>query len=369
MKPILLVILSMGAIYLIASIYHAWQSDELSTNELVASAEPSPQELEMMVKLLTRCDKGDSEALGQLSAFRRKLASLDVQTYLEQLMLLHAGRRKIMATEFPELQAIEVGECYGSRLVREKRPKEAMNALLREAQCLDSSAQILLRQLYLYKMEGYPEQDPRILELFREQAAEGSNRAKLNMADFCLAGAGMPKDLDKILAWLNENTLEEAQQMLGGILSNAKRTGEAKSILRRCMSHSWPWAHYEYAICLQEENNYTEAFRHLTIADSLRPNDWPTVISLAECYMQGLGVAENEATGLALFKRAADEGGDPSACFVVADLLLNGGGTAIQQKEALSYLQRAVEEGFEPALELLDELQESQTQSYRDISR
>jgi TPR repeat protein len=356
MKSISLLILSLAVAYLSYSICKVKTPDALPTNELGDIIKPSSQELEMMVKLLTQCDKGDADALRQLSDSRRAITSHRTESYLAHLMLLHAGRRKIMAAEFPELSAINIGECYGAQLVHEKRPKEAMNALLREAQCLDSAAQMLLRLFYMNKVDGYTEQDPRILELFREQAAEGSDRAKLYMAEFCLDGAGLPKDLDKVLAWLMDNTLEEAQQMLRGILTNAKRTGEAKSILRRCMSHSWPWAHYEYAICLQDEGSYPESFRHFSIADSLRPNDWPTVFKLAQCYVEGLGVTKNKPMGLALFRRAADEGEYPAACFVVAGLLLHGIGTAIQEGDARSYLQRAADEGFEPAMELLKEL-------------
>ncbi len=78
-------------------------------------------------------------------------------------------------------------------------------------------------------------------------------------------------------------------------------------------------------------------------------------VSLAEIYLNGLGVAADPALGAALYRRAA-EAGDPVAQLNLGDLYARGFGVARDPVEALVWLELAARQGKRWAAVRRDEI-------------
>lgn len=145
-------------------------------------------------------------------------------------------------------------------------------------------------------------------EYFLEAAKDGNVRAYLEIAKMYRAGAGVARN-EKLSA---EYFLKAAKADIAE-------------------------AQYYYAVYLQKQKSYVEAFRWLTAAARER-NDGSsasaeTLLAIAQCYDRGRGVEQDKRTAF-LYYYAAAEKGNKSARATVSECYRRGIGVPVNKRAA-----------------------------------
>jgi TPR repeat protein len=127
--------------------------------------------------------------------------------------------RMALGNEFPGVVR-DGDEPLGAALVREGRVDEGVTVLIREASALSEPAERRLEILYEQGVAGLlPPYDGRILEYFKDAAAEGQSLPRIGLARFYARGLGVPRDVTRAVGLLKTTPHQDAQQLLRELMS------------------------------------------------------------------------------------------------------------------------------------------------------
>ncbi len=316
-------------------------------------------DLDQAVKWFFRAsDRGIAEAGHTLSLLRRKVFQSDADDAVARAIRVafENHREKELAAEYPGLAGSESGDSIGARLFKAGRKEEALKALLREARALDPAAVIFLRIFYFNKVEGVPERDPRILTFFREAADEGDPRSREILGRILLEGGGEDGEEQKGIEMLSDATTEESRKLLVKAYLERGWEEKAAAVYRQAGKDGSAWGNFEYAKLLLRDGLRDEAVPYLERSLSADPQHWQATVKLGKALIERRRGLDDLSRGFDLYKRAADEGGDPVSQYVVGLLYLRGTGVPASKEDAVTYFAKAAEGGVAQAQEELDKL-------------
>ena len=144
--------------------------------------------------------KGGEENQRQAAKLLRAVAVEEQEDFLMPAYLMLHDIREMIRSRYPEITDKEYEKAdnsIGVALLGKGDIDKAIDALIEEAGCLSSSAQIRLSIMYQYDVKGYPYDDPRILRFYEETAQEGLPRSQFFLGHIYLNGWGVPKDEKK----------------------------------------------------------------------------------------------------------------------------------------------------------------------------
>jgi TPR repeat protein len=204
------------------------------TLPLSARASERCPEAAALEDTLARAD-GEGE---RASLLRRAVAAKDGCVALTAMLQLVRTRQALLAKAYPEVDPSELkpdgSVPYGAVLARKGKTDQVVPALLLEARYLATAAEVALWRIY---QDGYgeavPANDPRILALFRELAADDVPRMQLNLGVVYRKGLGLPEDGGLAEQWLTRasSSLDEAKVELGLLVLDQRRFEEARRLL------------------------------------------------------------------------------------------------------------------------------------------
>lgn len=170
------------------------------------------------------------------------------------------------------------------------------------------------------------EPDPaKAVEFFRQAAARGNVKARLNLALCFLSGVGVEKDAAKAVEILQK--LVDSKNFAA---EEPEKAANALTLLAACRANG-----------LGVEKDEAKAFEYLRRAAEL--SDEGRFI-LAQCYLNGFFVERDAAKGIEILRKLA-EAGDAGAQSVLPVVYLTGFGVERDETKALEYLRKAVEAG------------------------
>lgn len=235
------------------------------------------------------------------------------------------------------------------------RVDEGIATLIREAETLYAPAHMALEILYRNRVEGGPPAyDARIREYFERSAREGIPRSLLVLGRMHANGWGVPRDDERALAVLRGTSgLSEARLEMASIELRRGNQALAEQHWRAAGEMSDPLGWYQLGVGQRKRGAHAAANHSFRAALELDPELTPALVSLAQSYMDGLGVDAHRQTGLDLYERAAALG-DPVAQFALGRLLVRGVGDQRDEATGRRWLEESARQHFEPAVRLLE---------------
>lgn len=144
--------------------------------------------------------KGGEENQRQAARLLRAVTVEEQEDFLMPAYLLLHDIRGTIRSWYPEITDKEYEKAdnsIGRALLQKGNIDKGIDALVEEALCLSSTAQIQLEIMYQFHVEGYPEYDSRILKFYEELAQEGLPRSQFFLGHIYLNGWGVEKDEEK----------------------------------------------------------------------------------------------------------------------------------------------------------------------------
>ena len=228
-------------------------------------------------------------------------------------------------------------------------------------------AQINLGHMYAEGL-GVPKDDAEAARLFRLAADQGFAQAQYNLGVMYLQGLGVPKDTAEAARWFR---LAIAQGHLGAWAALG-RTGSQHTLSSSSEAAEQDDADAQYSLGqkydygLGVEQDYAEAVRLYRMAaeHGLAGAQY----SLGLKYGLGQGVGEDDAEAVRLFRLAAEQG-HAGAQFLLGDAYEIGTGVERDLGEALRWYRLAAENGDEDAAELIESLETWRCFDQTDFNR
>jgi TPR repeat protein len=281
---------------------------------------------------------------------------------LDEILQAAIALRPELRREFPEVTDAELEAAHGSLGVaffRRGEHEAALRALIREAWLLSPPAQLLLVILYERPVEGYPRHDPRILAFFREHAALGWPRSRLELGKILLYGWGVPPDPQAGKRLLEDSELPDAAMALAEFHMRREDLAEAERYYAEAARAGDPDAIYELGVFAQERGEDEVAVSHFQNTLAASPDHYPALIELARHYIWGAGVATDEAKAFEMMKHVADTAEGKPAAIAQANVglfYLRGTGVDPSEERARVYLEKAVRSGSREAEAILGQM-------------
>ena len=168
-------------------------------------------------------------------------------------------------------------------------------------------------------------------------------------------GWGVPRDDERALAVLRGTSgLSEARLEMASIERRRGNQARAEQHWRAAGEMSDPLGWYQLGVGQRKRGAHAAANDSFRSALELDPELMPALVSLAQSYIEGLGVDAHRQTGLDLYERAAALG-DPVAQFALGRLLVRGVGGRRDEAAGRRWLEESARQHFEPAVRLLEE--------------
>ncbi|HIA46988.1 MAG TPA: hypothetical protein EYN96_03220 [Candidatus Hydrogenedentes bacterium] len=182
---------------------------ETNANLVPRQEEAIADQIELGSQHLLNWGKGmDTQAVG------RPLRKMVVESgSFEAMMLLDEMQSKLRAEYLDEFPNLVIDETTSKRLdsddpmeyLRTKSAgfnyshqgdkEKAIEALIREAWLMSSTALIQLKIVVIYQVEGWPSFDRRIIQFFKDYSKEGIPRGQFVYGTLLLHGLGVEKDV------------------------------------------------------------------------------------------------------------------------------------------------------------------------------
>ena len=161
--------------------------------------------------------EGGEDNERQAAKLLRVVAISEEEDYLLSSYSMLADLRKKIRGRYPHITDVEYKESdksIGRVLLHKGDIENGINALIEEAECLSSAAQIQLEIMYKYHVEGYPKEDDRILKFYEKTVLEGLPRSQFFLGHIYLNGWGVPKSEEEAQALLEASEWEERKFQL-----------------------------------------------------------------------------------------------------------------------------------------------------------
>ena len=182
----------------------------------------------------------------------------------------------------------------------------------------------------------------------------GDRRAYTKLAYRYLTGDTVTRDETRAAEYFTEAAKDEVPEaflMLAKLYRDGvgvkKDEAKAEEYFFKAANAGIPEAQYHYALCLQKEKKYGEAFKWLNVSYQELPEGEkvnPDVIyEIAECYAKGQGTDIDRQTAFLYYYDAAQRG-HQKARAAVAECYRKGLGVSVNKKAAGFYNPRYFEE-------------------------
>lgn len=180
--------------------------------------------------------------------------------------------------------------------------------------------------------------------MYKKALESGDRRAYMNLAYRYLNGDMLAKDEQKAAEYFleaaNDGNVEAYLEIAKlyrvgkGIARNEKLSAE---YFLKAAQADIAEAQYYYALYLQKQRNYVEAFRWLEAAARERKDGTEasaeTLYAIAQCYERGRGVEQDRRTAFLYYYEAAEKGSDRAKA-TVAECYRKGIGVPVNKKAA-----------------------------------
>ena len=280
----------------------------------VSCAEPKMSYFRILEEAATYADSSRIDpAQDVLHAARlRKIViqSPDDETSILSAYLLLGRLREKYWEDYPEVSPDEINDAQGSVGVALFRQKGAdkervMNALVRDAYCLCSSAQIMLNILYEFPVEGYKSRDSRILGFYQRTAKEGLKPSQEFYGKILLQGLGVKADRSKGVKLLEAAGSAEAWLILAGDSIGRNERESAKRYCRKAAELGDANGFYNLGVFAQEEQDYATAVSHFEQTLRLDTDCHEARLELARMYLEGWGVPVDLQKGIGIMHQVS----------------------------------------------------------------
>jgi TPR repeat protein len=142
-------------------------------------------------------NEGDEAGQKEAARLLRSIVINEEENYLIPAFMMLKEIRDKIRYHYPEVNDNEykkAGGSLGEALKNKGEIDKSIDALIEEAGTLSSDAQIRLEILYMYHVDGYPQDDVRILKYYQESASEGLPRSQFFLGNIYKNGWGVKKD-------------------------------------------------------------------------------------------------------------------------------------------------------------------------------
>lgn len=281
-------------------------------------------------------------------------------------MLLAKKLQELIPKQFPNVSQKDIEEKHNSVgaaiffSAANKQDKEKLklgvDVLIREARLMSAAAQMALNIIYLYKIEGHPAYNSKILEHINHTAELGMKRSQYFLGTYYYYGNGVPQDKERGINLLKKSELGDADLLIAGYYLENGDKNQAKKYWGRAEKSGLAEGPYNLGICAQEEKSYEKAVDYFKRAIELDEKYHEAHLELARMYIEGWGVEKNERIGFEMMEKYSKKASGKTRGIINANLgllYLHGRGTNQSNTKAKEYFQRAVEDGCEEAHQLL----------------
>lgn len=259
----------------------------------------------------------------------------------------------------PEREYFENERSVGLALFRRQAPPGlVLEVLLREARMLSPAAQAFLNSMYVYPLEGFERNDPRILGLFEELATEGWPAATYDLAGILYNGYGVPSDRGRALALMERADSVDAHLFLANHEIEAGDFDAAEAWLKKAAERDSAAAWYNLGVLDHNRGRHESAVACFKRSLELDPEHYAAMLELARMHIAGWGTERNPAAGAALMARVAAEADETDWVWALAHanmgfLYMEGNGVEQSRDKAIEHLKKAAAAGVAEARDAL----------------
>ncbi len=303
--------------------------------------------------------------------YTKQLRSLYVKKeHIWDVMMAFQEINANIRRQFSEISDEECKEAHNSIgviLNTKGKTELALTTLIREAKCLVTSAQIMLKIIYRYPSD-YRIYDMRILECFKEMALEGLHRSQFDYGQSLLNGWGVEPNIKEGLYYLElaAEYLSEANMEIASYYLQHNNEISAEKYLRKAADQDSAQGTYNLAIFEQRRKNYHKAVALLTKTLALDPEYHNAKLELGRMYIDGWGVDKDQKKGFELIKEVAEKTQDLEtkaiAYMNLGIFYQRGIGVKKSVRRARRYFEKAQALGHPDAEKYLENLNDIYTQ-------
>ena len=241
----------------------------------------------------------------------------------------------------------------------------SLNELKRMAEDGDPEAQFQLGNRIYYGTDGAEEDKQEALRWYRMAAEQGHDRAQREMG-FCYeSGNGVEKDYEEALRWYhlaadqdNSSAMRDIGMMTEwGYGTEPDVEAGREWYLKAAESgyiHAYEDLAYSY---LHQPGNRDAARAAMYLEKGAEAGDSFCKTDLAELYMEGDGVEQNDEKAFGLLEEVTGAGYSPAkAYFLLGELYEEGRGTEKDLEKAIWAYTQAKELNYQPAVTALSRL-------------
>jgi TPR repeat protein len=234
-----------------------------------------------------------------------------------------------------------------------------LDLLIQEAYLLRAPAQIMLRLIYKYGLENkFVPYDPRILAHYQRVVGDGIPRDQFYLAEMYYYELGVERDVQYARKLVENNSLEDAQELLFAIYYEQEEKELAEEITRQAADNDYSWGAYNYGVLMIEKGNHKEAVEYFHKTLEIDPEYWEAMLNLGQAYIEGWGVEEDPLKGFLFYKNVADDGpeGEKATLIglhVTGMLYLEGIGISKDSELGIAYLKKSASGGYEKSKQFL----------------
>lgn len=268
-----------------------------------------------LVRIMQEIDQG------QLTREKEELYSKHIRALFFQdeyqrinkatLINMFIKMRENIRKELPSITDEEYQQSLcsaGVVLYRRKEEPAAIDIMIRDAYCLSTSAQMMLK--FIYEIHPHFRGDVRILCLFKTLAQEGSPHGQFVYGQIILNGMGVEKNIEEGIKYLelaSEACITDAHKELAFYYYEQGDEIKFEKYLRRAADEGDVQSIYNLGITEQKRKNYKEAVNYFNKALEQDPNYYHAKLELGRMYIEGWGVPLYEEKGFNLIEEVAQK--------------------------------------------------------------
>jgi TPR repeat protein len=296
--------------------------------------------------------------------FRQVIFSGDSE-YIFGAMMALQSLQEVAVQHYPSVDPeilTDMGSLPpGAILIEQGREEDGIDLLIRLAWLLDVESQLYLKLLYKYSIGGVPAFHPKVLEFYKDSAAEGMPHSNLFLAKIQYYGWGVERNRhDAISHAMAAGDLHEAKELLGDIYFEVDDVRAAEMYWQEAAELGSSEGAYELGVLYRDRKEYKKAITWFEKTLDLNEDFFEAMMNLGQIHIEGWGTEVDLGRGFTYYKQAADEAEGEiaaSAQYLVGYYYYSGIGIEKSEEQALVYMRRSAENGSERAQKALDNMQ------------